>query len=641
VAIVNRPQNWQRAIVTLAGVLVFAVIVCSLYWARTVFIPIALAIFLAFVLTPLVRQLERLKLGRLPSVFVVLAFAMALFVGAGFALFKQGRDMAHELPGYTENIKAKINYLTQFGKGSKLADQMRQMFEEISESWDTKRASADQEETLPNEKERDGPLAAGSKPVRVVIEAEGNAWMNRFSPYIDTVMGTLGEAAFAAVLVIFMLCKREDLRNRFLWLVGHGHLTTTTRAVDDVVQRLSRYLFAQFAINLGYGLILSLGLWLIGVNHAFLWGALCGTLRYVPYIGAPAASLFPIALSMVQFPGWVQPLSVIGLIVVLEVVTANVIEPIFFGHSMGVSEVTLLISAAIWTYLWGPIGLVLAMPITVCLTVIGDYVPGLEFVGVLLGDRPALKPHISLYQRLTARDQDEATHIAEKYVEEAPKDSLYDGLLVPVLRQARQDSTREVLSDRDLDFVLQTTREISEEIGPDAANEASAEETVAKPGTDLDAPAAGTRVRIVGLSARDEFDRVVLEMLGHVLNPDKWDLEIAPATLLASEVMPYVAEHEPAIICISCLRPGGLAHTRYLCKRLRAQFPDKHILIGSWGQDPEEKEDIEALSASGADQVVDSILGIRDRLNSWRPVLTTEQDAQDSTGAKSRVLQSV
>ena len=160
-AIVNRPQNWQRAIVTLTGVLVFAVIVCSLYWARTVFIPIALAIFLAFVLTPLVRQLERLKLGRLPSVFVVLAFAVALFGGAGFALFKQGRDMAHELPGYTENIKAKVNYLTQLGQGSKLADQMRQMFDEISESWDTKGPAGDKKETPPQDDGETAPWSPG------------------------------------------------------------------------------------------------------------------------------------------------------------------------------------------------------------------------------------------------------------------------------------------------------------------------------------------------------------------------------------------------------------------------------------------------------------------------------------------------
>ncbi len=628
--IVPRPQNWQRAIVTLTGVLVFAVLVCSLYWARTVFIPISLAIFLAFVLTPLVRMLERMKLGRLPSVFIVLAFALSIFGAAGFALFKQGSDMAHELPAYTENIKAKTDYLMHLGEGSSLTAQLRQMFDDISQSWQSKAATPDAEGL---EKEPKEPLAEeSSKPVRVTLVPQGNVWMTRFSSYLDPILGTLGQAAFAAVLVIFMLCKREDLRNRFLWLVGHGHLTTTTRAVDDVVQRLSRYLFAQFTINLTYGLILSFGLWLIGVNHAFLWGALGGTLRYVPYLGAPVAALFPIALSLVQFPGWMQPLSVIALIAVLEIVTSNVIEPMLFGHTMGVSEVTLLISAAIWTYLWGPIGLVLAMPITVCLVVIGEYVPGLEFVAVLLGDRPALKPHISLYQRLTAHDQDEATRIAEQYVKEAPEDALYDALLIPVLRQARQEVGRDVLTDRDLNFVLQTTREISDDLGAEAV----------KTDRVADSPAAapGSRVRILGLSARDEIDQVVLEMLRRVLDPDKWDLEIAPATTLASEVLPYVATQEPAIICISCLRPGGLAHTRYLCKRLRAHFPDMHILIGSWGLDQEEKEDVEALQTAGADKVLGSLLGVRDHLHAWRPVLTAEQDAQEEN-TESPTLQTV
>ena len=262
--------------------------------------------------------------------------------------------------------------------------------------------------------------------MHVVVEPDRNPWPARFYSYISPIFESLGQAAFAAVLVIFMLCKREDLRNRFLWLVGHGHLTTTTRAVDEVVQRLSRYLFAQFSINFAYGLALSFGLWMIGVKHAFLWGALGGTLRYVPYIGAPFAALFPIALSLAQFPGWFQPVAVVLLIVILEVVTANVVEPLLFGKSMGISEVTLLISAAIWTYLWGPIGLVLAMPITVCLVVIGEYVPGLEFIAVLLGDRPALKPEISLYQRLTAHDQDEATSLAEAFVAEHSPEALYD-----------------------------------------------------------------------------------------------------------------------------------------------------------------------------------------------------------------------
>jgi len=342
VAIGTRPQNWQRAMVTLTSIFVFVVVLCALYWARTVFIPIALAIFLAFVLTPLVRMFERLKLGRLPSVFIVIASAALILVAVGFALIRQGREMAHELPAYSENIKAKSDYLTHLGEGSVLSAQLRQMLEDINANWEPK-SSTD----LPADPEVEpGQPGSSKRPMHVVVDPEGNVWVARFYGYINPLFETLGQAAFAVVLVIFMLCKREDLRNRFLWLVGHGHLTRTTRAVDDVVQRLSRYLFVQFSINLAYGLMLSFGLWLIGVNHAFLWGALGGTLRYVPYIGAPFAALFPIALSLVQFPGWFQPIAVIALIGILEIVTANVVEPLLFGHSMGISEVTLLISAA-------------------------------------------------------------------------------------------------------------------------------------------------------------------------------------------------------------------------------------------------------------------------------------------------------
>jgi predicted PurR-regulated permease PerM len=626
VAIVPGSKSWQRAIVTLTGVLVFAVVVFSLYWARTVFIPVAFAIFLAFVLTPLVRILERLRLNRIVAVLVVLILTISLFAAAGLAVFKQARDLAHELPAYTENIKTKIAYLSHLGEGSAVTGQFRQMVNEIASALQSEGATVE-----PQKPGAEPDVAPGEegKPLHVVVDSHSTVWVSRLTSYLNPVLETLGQAAFAAVLFIFMLCKREDLRNRFLWLVGHGHLTTTTRAVDDVVQRLSHYLFAQFIINLTYGLIVSFGLWSIGVHHAFLWGSLGGALRYVPYLGAPVAALFPIALSMVQFPGWMQPLAVIGLIVTVELLTANIIEPIFFGHSMGVSEVTLLISAAIWTYLWGPVGLVLAMPITVCLVVIGEYVPGLEFVAVLLGDRPALRPHVALYQRLTARDQDEASHIAETYVKDRPCASLYDELLIPVLRQARQDASREVLAESDLEFMLQAAREISEEI----------ESLPGKPEESSVPAPTGERVRIVGLSARDEFDRVVLEMLCRVLPAEKWDLELAPSTLLASEAIPYVETHDPAIVCISCLRPGGLAHTRYLCKRLRTLFPDKHLLVGCWGLNPEEKEDLEALVAAGADKVLSTLAEMRDHLHSWRPVLADQENAGNNSPAN--LLQSV
>ncbi|CAN5284191.1 AI-2E family transporter [soil metagenome] len=638
-AMVPGSQSWQRAIVTLAGAVVFTIIVCSLFLARTVFIPIALAIFLSFVLTPLVRMLERIKLNRIAAVFVVLAVAVSLFGVAGFAVFKQGRDMAQELPNYTENIKAKSDYVMHLGEGSSLGTQLRQMMDEITSNIRSRGAKADSDspevKVDPDQsspKPQKEPLPGDpSKPLHVVMEPSGNAWLAHVTDYLNPVLETLGQGAFAVVLIIFMLCKREDLRNRFLWLVGHGHLTTTTRAVDDVVQRLSRYLFAQFAINVTYGLITSFGLWTIGVNHAFLWGALGGALRYVPYLGAPIAALFPIALSMVQFPGWWPPLAVIGLIATVELITANAIEPIFFGHSMGVSEVTLLISAAIWTYLWGPIGLVLAMPITVCLVVIGEYVPGLEFVAVLLGDKPALGPQTTMYQRLTARDQDEATRIAEVYVKEKTCGVFYDELLVPVLKQARQDAGRGVLSDSDLDFMMQATREISEAVdNTPCTPEKKTPEAKAE---------VGEPVRVLGLSARDDFDRIVLEMLDRVLHADKWDLELAPSNLLASEAIPFVETHNPGIVCISCLRPGGLAHTRYLCKRLRTQFPDKHIVVGCWGLGADEKQDLEALLTAGADKVFSSIAEVRDHLQTWRPLLAKKDPAEPRGKGKS--LQSV
>ena len=305
---------------------------------------------------------------------------------------------------------------------------------------------------------------------------------------------------------------------------------------------------------------------LIGVQYALLWGVLCGVMRYIPYIGSPFAALFPLVLSVAQFEGWLEPALVCGLFVGLELVTANVFEPWLFGHSIGVSAVALLIAAAFWAFLWGPVGLVLSCPLTVCLVVLGKYVPQLEFLAILLGDEPPLDEDSTYYQRLSAHDQDEAEDIVLDYIKDHGPDAVYDALLIPALVNAGRDLQRQGLDDADVKFIHEATREILVTI-EDARLERKTKEPVAAAGKNQHEDL--TAVEILGVAARGEPDELGLEMLRQMLADESCQMTIAGKDVLASELLTMVEKRAPQAVCIAALPPGGLTHARFLCKRLR------------------------------------------------------------------------
>jgi predicted PurR-regulated permease PerM len=363
---VSVAPGWQRALIVLTGTVVGVVVVSCLYWAQRVVVPVALAVFLTFLLTPLVGFLQRWDLRRMPAVVLVALLAALGLGGIVWLVTAEVRGLVAELPTYTKNIKEKVKSLRQMGHG---AERLDKMIQDITGEWNSPSAS-------PEEAVADKPPGpAGTAPARpsaVVPQADSPAWLSRLPAFLSPAVELLGGLALALVLVVFMLLKRESLRDRLIRLVGQGRMTVTTKALDDAGQRISRFLLMQFIINGSFGLVLTIGLLLIQVPHALLWGCLAAILRYVPYLGSwilaailryvpylgswMMASVL-IVLSLGIFPGWFQPLLVVGLIGVLEVVTANVAEPRLFGHSMGVSEVALLVTAAFWAFLWGPIGL--------------------------------------------------------------------------------------------------------------------------------------------------------------------------------------------------------------------------------------------------------------------------------------------
>jgi predicted PurR-regulated permease PerM len=612
-------QQWQRALVLMAGTMISVVTVAVLYWAQSIFIPVALAVFLTFLLNPFVTRLRQWGLGRTPAVILIVCVAAAGLGIGGWVVTVQISGLLRELPRHTENIKGKVRSLKSLAGGSsRLSKMIHEINQELAARPVPSPAGALSEA---------GPRPAEEgRPKAVLIEPQGPPWVAHLVHFFSPLMEQLGQLALAIVLVIFMLQKREELRNRIIRLVGHGRIVAATRFVDEAAQRISRFLLLQAIVNGTFGLVLGSGLMLLGVKYAPLWGCLGAMLRYLPYIGVFLAAVLPVSLSMAVTDGWGTTFLVIALFVILELVVANFVEPRLYGQSMGVSEIALLVSAAMWAFLWGPIGLVLSSPLTVCLMTLGRYVPQLEFLDVLLGDAPALEPDISFYQRLLARDQDEALELVMERVKAEPAEAVYDTMLVPALCAAKQSRNRGEITEEDESHVLRGIREIIDELS-DFRYGPAGEKGVASG----DDPAPPPLV-IFGCAGRALEDRVGLEALARLLDPRRWRLELVAQETLTSELLERVAQEKPAALCIAALPPGGLAHTRYLCKRLRGRFPELRIVVGRWGENAEVPRSTALLEEAGVLSEAVTLLETRQQLLALFPLLEHSRNDRESRG---------
>jgi predicted PurR-regulated permease PerM len=581
-------SDWQRALVTLAITAVTVAIVAVLYWARSIFIPVALAIFLAFVLGPVVAWVQRRGLGRTTAVVAVVGLLVLTAAGAGLVLTNQLSALAETLPDRRESIKAKLTAAKQWvvGDGN---DRFSALIDDVSEVMGTRR-QAD---------------TAGA----VIVQQAEPSWTTRLQAYVDPAAEVLGQAAFTFILTVFMLLRKEDLRNRAIRLLGDGKVTTTTKAVDDASRRISRYLLAQLILNTSFGAVIAVGLFLIGVDYALLWGFIATVMRYVPYVGTWIGLIPPTLFSLAMSEGWAQPIAVFALFVTLELLCNNVFEPMLYGRSMGLSEVAQLVAAAVWAFLWGPVGLILSGPLTVCLLVLGRHVRRFNFFVVVLGDQPALDPRVAFYQRLTARDQDEAADVAEEAAKEGGLDAAFDSILVPALCLARRDHVDGDLDAADLRFVVRATREIAE--------------ALAEP----HAPATGAaerRVRVLVCPTRDEAEHVAAELLALTLDPDRWEVKVAGDETLASELVEQVAEFRPEVVVVATLPPGGWSHGRYLITRLRRRFPELKLLVGRWGgQDEFDAREEVIKNTDGLDR---TLAETRKRLSELHALMTAGAD---------------
>jgi predicted PurR-regulated permease PerM len=592
-------RDWPPSAIAAARLVSLAVVCCALYFGQPVLLPLVLAALLTFLLSPLVTRLDRIHIPRVAGVLIVMTLVTAGAGGLGYVVTGQLNDFAAELPEHRANIRAKLSELTALMRGGAI-ENVQDTIEEISE------VVGDPEEPTPVAVERE-PLGG--------------------SQVLGPLFGAVGTLGLTVLLAIFMLVNREDLRNRLVSVAGRASLAVTTKAFADAGARIGRFLLMQFIINATMGIAVGIGLWLIGVPYAALFGLAAAVLRYVPYIGPWIAALLPITVSLVTSPGWEQVLIVIAMFLVLELLSNNVMEPLLYGQSVGLSSLAVIVSAIFWTWLWGAAGLVIATPLTACLVVLSSYVPELGVLSRLLGQKPALPTHVSLYQRWLARDVDEADEILERFGREHEHglEEICE-LLLRTLLSLRRDLNGGRLDDEDSLFVCERLSEAIAEL-PGAAKDADAHAADAH-ATDAhaaDATAAVTdtvaavavdgAARIVGVPVRDLLDSIALELARAQLRADPVTFEILPPPGMIGEVVAAVTAKTPAVAVVLSLAPGGLAPARHLCRRLRGSDKSLNLLAARLGDSTEDQEARAAqLKDAGCTEVVASLSELVARL---------------------------
>jgi len=597
---------------------VASIILIIVALGRDVLVPFTLAILFSFLLAPVVDRLERLRVPRAAAVLAVVTCAFLVIGFVGWIVTRQVLDLVREdrLPQYEANIRRKIHSLRRSSVGGtvkKMAKDIQKIGRELAkEGEETTGTAATAPPAPPAPPEPGQPEPEiEEKPVPVKVVEPSATPLDFTWSALQPLGALLGTAAVVVLLVVFMLLKREDLRDRVIRLVGEGHIFVTTQAMDEAARRVSRYLLMQLIVNITYGVPVGIGLWLIGVPNAMLWGVLATLLRYLPYVGPVIAASLPVAFSVVAFDSWVPTLYTIALFIILEVLSNNVVEPLLYSSSTGVSVVALVASAAFWTWLWGAIGLVLATPITVCLAVIGRNVPQLQFLHILLGDEPVLEPKVRFYQRLLALDVEEAREMAEEALETVPLAAACDALLLPALSMAEQDRHRGLLTQEQHRALLDNVRGMVEDLDEYRQMSArTAEPPTADVAADSAPPAAApaaSKARVLCVPARGEADAIVNAMLCRLLGGRDPRIVSASQKTLTGELLDQIARERIDIVLVSAMPPFADKHARYVCKRLRARHPSVKAIVGLWLEAGDPKRALERIGADHVDRVVVSL----------------------------------
>jgi predicted PurR-regulated permease PerM len=557
-----------------AGIIVLFGTVAALYFAREILIPFAFALTLTFLLTPAVALLQKLHIGRVVSVLTTVLVSIAVAGGIGWIIANQLIDVANQLPLYRQNIHAKIEafHIPATGQLGQAAESVQEIVRELTGPGAASPASP------PPAQNRKPPTPLSPVPVRMV-QPPTSGWAE-LRDLGTPVLAPLGRAGIVVIFMVFMLIKREDLRNRLLKLVGLGQLNLMTQALDDAAGRVSRYILLQFLVNAGFGTLFGFGLYWIGVPNAALWGVVAGILRIVPYVGTLFAATLPIALSLAVFDGWLKPMLVLLLVVGLELIIANFVEPWLYGTHVGISSLALLVTAVFWTVLWGPAGLILSTPLTVCVVVLGRYVPQLSFLHILLGDEPVLAAEAQIYQRLLAMDQLEAHTIVGQFLKGRPLVELYDSVLIPALTMAEQDRHKGAIDAAREEFLFLSIDEMIAEFSEYQPVDSSSEQDSAP----IPDAAEYVDARILCLPAHDRADEITAAMLAQLLEQKGFaTLSFPHAGSSPNEWLALIEAKRSDVVCISALPPYAFAPARAMCKQVRERFPKLRVVVGVWG----------------------------------------------------------
>ena len=592
----------MSALLTLA---VFVVVVAALYLAREVLVPITLAVLLSFVLAPLVSLLRRVHIPRAGAVLLSVITSLGLILALGGLLGLQMADFASNIPRYQTTIEAKAQMVQRLTVG------------ELSDIVD--RLGRQMPAPTPPPAPAAGPPTPKPAPVQVVEPPPSP--LSLAERFLTPVLSPLATIGITFLVAIFVLLQQDDLRDRLIRLFGSQDLHRTTLAMDEAGRRLSRYFLTQLGINAGFGVVVLGGLLVIGVPSPVLWAVLGALLRFVPYIGTWIGGMLPVAVAAAVDPGWSMAISTLALYGVTELIAGQVVEPFLYGHSTGLSPISVVVAAIFWSWLWGPIGLILSTPLTLCLVVLGRHVPRLEFLDVMLGDRPALTPVESFYQRILAGDADEALDQAEQILRDRPLSSYYDEVAIRGIQLATVDIARGALPLERVSEVAETLLELIEDLASHVDKEPSGKKLDLKPvspgpgeaipnnpvpGPDFQPTALGppwsTKQPVLCIAGRGPLDDAAAAMLAQLLGKHGVGARPVPHAAVARS---QIGELDPATIAMVCICyveiSGSPSHLRYLLRRLRQQLPGVPVLVGLWPAGEQVLHDERLRRAIGAD----------------------------------------
>jgi predicted PurR-regulated permease PerM len=628
----SRPDSPAlNPLVVLAGVILI------LYFARAVLIPLALALTLNFLLTPMVAWFQKLGLRRVPAVALVMLISVSVVAGVGWVVADQLLEVADNLPKYRLHIHNKIEAL-HFAPDSALGRASASVAE-VGKDFDSAPTPATPPAGVTAQASPAKTSAQPLAPVPVQVVAPPPSGLQYLSQMLGSALRPLGTAGMVLIFTVFILITQVDLRNRVLRLAGVAQLNTMTVALDDAANRVSRYLVVQFLVNASYGVCFGTGLFLIGIPNAILWGIFAGIFRIVPYAGVVTAAAFPLVLSLALFDTWGPPVLVMLLFVLLELVTTNFVEPLLYGARTGISALALLVTTVFWTMLWGWAGLVLAVPLTVVAVVLGRHVPRLSFLHILLGDETALSAEAQFYQRLLALDQEDARTIAENFLKSHSLVSLYDQVLVPALTLAEQDRHKGALDDARESFLFLSVSEIVSELAVYRPEDVPAKprklrerwRSVPQPNLpSIHAEPRPSTVRIFCLAANDQADEITSSMLAQLLERAGHGVLSLPVASPVEEILTNLLPEPQDVVCISALPPFAFAQARTLCQRIRMHLPQIRIVAGIWGFPGDLDKAKERFGGTRPDRVVASLAQAVDQISDWHNATLASEPAANS-----------